>query len=403
MSVVLVVSNGYAEDLVGARIASELRHAGVVREIAAFPMVGKGEPYRRQGVRIVGLSQQMPSGGFARTSVKSLVGDMRSGLVRCLWRQVREMRSLSDQVHLTICVGDVFLLCMSALGRLRHRILVATAKSEYISGHMAIERLLMRRLARAVVARDQATSDALQRSGVCSRFFGNFLMDIIDRSGRYVHPSSLYTSRTRLVCLLPGSRRDFVANLRDMLRCLEVLPAGSSLDFVASLAHAPEDGDLRRMLPGRAWSYRERPDSNVSGHAGDIILSGDDGTPRLVVAVVAGRFGDIVDACDLVIGMAGTAVEQAVGLGKPAVTFPGRGAQFTAAFARAQKRLLGDSVCLVSSSRPRDVVNEVASILSDSDRYAKMSRAGVGRMGEAGAASRFVEYIRALDGVTDGA
>lgn len=400
---VLVVSNGYGEDLVGARIASELRNAGVVRELAAFPLVGRGEPYRRQDVRIVGLSQQMPSGGFARTSMKSLVGDMRSGLMRCLWRQIREMRLLSRRVELTICVGDVFLLCMSALGGLRSRLLVATAKSEYISGHMAVERWLMRRLASTVVARDQPTSDALQRSGVQSRYFGNFLMDVIDRSGGYVHPSSLDTSSTRLVCLLPGSRDDFGVNLCDMLRCLEALPAGSSLDFVVSLARRPESADLQLALLSGAWSYRERPDSATSGHVGDIILFGGDGTPRLAVAVVAGRFGDIIDSCDLVIGMAGTAVEQAVGLGRPAVTFPGRGAQFTAAFARAQKRLLGDAVCLVDSSRPSDVVNQIVSILSDSDRYAKMSSAGVVRMGEPGAARRFVEYIRALDGATDGA
>jgi len=39
--------------------------------------------------------------------------------------------------------------------------------------------------------------------------------------------------------------------------------------------------------------------------------------------------------------MAGTATEQFVGLGKPAIAIPGIGPQFTAAFAEAQSRHLG--------------------------------------------------------------
>ena len=42
--------------------------------------------------------------------------------------------------------------------------------------------------------------------------------------------------------------------------------------------------------------------------------------------------------------MAGTAVEQAVGIGKPVLQLPGHGPQFTAQFAEAQRRLLGPTV-----------------------------------------------------------
>ena len=38
-----------------------------------------------------------------------------------------------------------------------------------------------------------------------------------------------------------------------------------------------------------------------------------------------GRFGDILEASSVCIGLAGTANEQAVGLGKPVVAFPGPG------------------------------------------------------------------------------
>lgn len=396
---ILVLSNGHGEDLVGARIASELEIALPSKEIAAFPLVGCGEAYRRRGLKTVGFAQQLPSGGFARTSAKALLTDIRAGLFGCLRRQVSEMRDLSPHVELTVCVGDVFLLCLSSLGHLPRRLLIATAKSEYICGHLLIETRLMRRLAEAVIARDQPTADALAEKGVCSYYFGNFLMDVIERFGDYHHPHP----HSRLVCLLPGSRGDYLVNLQDMLRCVEALPSTCDLGFVVSLARAPGKDELWSALPNEKWSYIPQTTGAEAGLIGDLVCKNLGGEVGLSVSVVTGRFGDVVSASDLVIGMAGTAVEQAVGLGKPAVTFPGRGAQFTKAFAAAQKRLLGDAVCLVLSADPREVAAEVMSILSDSYRYSHMSEAGVNRMGGPGAVSRLVEYVCAMDGVLDGA
>jgi uncharacterized protein (TIGR03492 family) len=54
-----------------------------------------------------------------------------------------------------------------------------------------------------------------------------------------------------------------------------------------------------------------------------------------------GQFAAILNRADLALASAGTASEQAVGLGKPVLQLCGRGPQFTAAFAEAQRRLLG--------------------------------------------------------------
>ena len=62
------------------------------------------------------------------------------------------------------------------------------------------------------------------------------------------------------------------------------------------------------------------------------------------VLCYADAFADILQQSSLVIGMTGTAVEQAVGLGKPVITVPGNGPAFTYRFAEAQHRLLGNSV-----------------------------------------------------------
>jgi len=47
--------------------------------------------------------------------------------------------------------------------------------------------------------------------------------------------------------------------------------------------------------------------------------------------------------------MAGTAAEQAIGLGKPVIPIEGKGPQFTKSFAEAQRRLLGKYVFCASN------------------------------------------------------
>ena len=90
--------------------------------------------------------------------------------------------------------------------------------------------------------------------------------------------------------------------------------------------------------------------------------------------------------------MAGTATEQFVGLGKPAIIIPGNGPQFTYAFAEAQSRLLGISVILVE--QPEEVVGVVRSLLLNPDQLHIIAENGVRRMGKSGAAKRIAECLR---------
>ena len=89
--------------------------------------------------------------------------------------------------------------------------------------------------------------------------------------------------------------------------------------------------------------------------------------------------------------MAGTATEQFVGLGKPAIAIPGTGPQFTPAFAEAQSRLLGPSLILVK--HPPQVANIIQSLLSDPDRLQLIAENGLRRMGEPGAARRISQCL----------
>jgi hypothetical protein len=112
------------------------------------------------------------------------------------------------------------------------------------------------------------------------------------------------------------------------------------------------------------------------------------------VHVVPGAFADVAHACDLAIAMAGTATEQLVGLGKPVITVPGAGPQFTPAFAEAQTRLLGPSVVCLPADRAL-VAAEVRSLLGDPARRAAIAANGRERMGPQGASQRISDAIAA--------
>ena len=94
---------------------------------------------------------------------------------------------------------------------------------------------------------------------------------------------------------------------------------------------------------------------------------------------------------DLAIAMAGTATEQFIGLGKPAIAIPGSGPQYTPAFAEAQSRLLGLSLILVK--QPTDVATAVQNLFRDPDRLQLIAENGAKRMGETGAARRIANCL----------
>ena len=89
--------------------------------------------------------------------------------------------------------------------------------------------------------------------------------------------------------------------------------------------------------------------------------------------------------------MAGTATEQFVGLGKPAITFPGNGPQFTYTFAEAQSRHLGASIILVEN--PQQVADALQSLLNDLERLKLIAENGLRRMGKPGAARRIANCL----------
>jgi uncharacterized protein (TIGR03492 family) len=178
------------------------------------------------------------------------------------------------------------------------------------------------------------------------------------------------------VLLLPGSRQEAYANfrlLREAARALRAERPAASPRFLAAIAPSL---DLAPFAD-EGWTLAE----GAARHA--------DGTR---IHLLSGAFADAAQACDLALAMAGTATEQVVGLGKPVLSLPGQGPQFTYAFAEAQTRLLGESVTLLPND-PDRIAQEAWALLADPARLAKIVANGRARMGERGASSRLASDI----------
>ena len=102
-------------------------------------------------------------------------------------------------------------------------------------------------------------------------------------------------------------------------------------------------------------------------------------------------YQECLTLADIAIAMAGTATEQFVGLGKPVITMPGEGPQFTYAFAEAQTRLLGCSVILVE--QPEQVGEKIKDILNNPQQMQRITVNGKQRMGNSGAAFRIAQHL----------
>lgn len=380
----LFLSNGHGEDLIAAMIASRLVEIEPKVRVEAYPLVGEGGTYRRMGFPVTGVQRAMPTGGFILKRPANLWKDLRAGLLSLTRSQIADLKRQRDRFDGVVAVGDVYPLLLAGRYLKKPTVFVATAKSEYIRGHYRAEYASMRTYAVKVFARDARTAEAMVRAGVNAAYAGNVMMDALPGTG---DDFGLPPGK-RGVALLPGSRQDAYGNARDLLGVVDALAARRrDLVYLLSVAPGIESQGLVQLAVERGWQPAEPGRSEAVAAR---LVRGED-----ELVLVEGAFGDLLRRAEIVVGLAGTANEQAAGMGRPVVAFPGTGTQYTRRFAQAQKRLLGDALALTARD-PEQAAAEVDRILSDPERYARMAEAGRERMGEPGGALRIAQEISRL-------
>lgn len=420
----LCLSNGHGEDTIALRILQQLQQQTIC-ELAALPIVGEGRAYTAHGIPLLGPTQAMPSGGFVYMDGRQLLRDMRGGLLRLTRAQIQTVQAWAKSGGVILAVGDIVPLLFAWWSGAPYAF-VGTAKSEYYlrdergwlprrswfermerwsgSVYLPWERWLMgHHRCKAVFPRDTLTAQVLQRWDIPAFDLGNPMMDGLEPGGvpfiveafgsNQLENNQLETyqlethppeGKPLTFVLLPGSRApEAYANWQVILQALAALVPvfqWRKLLFLGAIAPGLDLDKLRHIAESFAW--RNASPAGASHTSLTQLYS------RLILTHA---FNDCLHQADFAIAMAGTATEQFVGLGKPAITLPGKGPQFTPAFAEAQTRLLGPSITLIQE--PADVVKATQALLQNPDRLQWIAANGPARMGKPGAAGRIAERL----------
>jgi hypothetical protein len=453
----LFISNGHGEDLNGSLICAAVQRLAPKLALAALPIVGGGGAYRRKGLPLLLQGRDLPSGGMVYQGW-NLWKDLASGWLSQTLAQLRAARRLGCRYRLVLSVGDhVPLLFAWLTGRPTVVFLVST--SSYYEGRLRLSRLTRwlcdRSAVRLVLCRDAFTARDLQAQGLAkARFLGYPIMDALGAPTEHPtagHPITGHPTAQRSTAGQPtaenspeyipehdsrrspehDSRRSSAHDLRrtsehDLERSSEHSsersPDQSSDHSAIPIALLPgsrqpeAQGNLVLLLqvcerlaqigPDRPWLFEA---AVVPGTAGaqleqQLVHSGWTITPdalvkgSLRVSLRSDAFAAILRRSRLVLGMAGTAVEQAVGLGKPVVQLVGRGPQFSYAFAEAQMRLLGEAVFTVGNSAAgtREIHGAAALIvqlLADPDLPQLCHQCGLERVGPPGGSTAIAQAL----------
>jgi uncharacterized protein (TIGR03492 family) len=366
----LFVSNGIGEDMIGARIISALERHDLT--VTAYPLVGQG--LYPPDVLLLSPRQELPSGGFSlRAGLRGLRSDLAAGIVRLWFDQRRTLRGQRGRHDLVVAVGDAYCLWMATASAARP-VFVATADSVRTGGFGRAARWAMRRHARRIFARDHDTARVLAAEGLPAAALGNVMMDLVHVRGEAFGLSP----DEPVITLLPGSRRESPENAARLARAAALIAESAPhARFLIAVPPTVSEERLRAGLASLSGAAESEPD--VIGRA-HIQL-----TPA---------FGDAVARACIVIGMAGTAHEQAAGLGRPVIAFPGSGAQFGPEFLRTQHQLLGDA--LVPTRDYREAAAAALRLLGDPierERRGAIGRQRIGGPGGAAAIARGIESM----------
>jgi uncharacterized protein (TIGR03492 family) len=394
----LVLSNGHGEDLIALRVIEALAPLQPELSIAVLALVGEGAAFSSApaGLQLqqLGPSRRLPSGGFSNQSLKGLGQDLAAGLARITWQQVQVVRRWGDTGQPILAVGDLLPLAMAWLGGGPYGF-IGTPKSDYTwrsppppgwgitpvaDAYHRLKgsewdpwewALMAHRRCRCVAVRDGLTARGLRVHHIRAEAPGNPMMD-----GFAAKPLPAYLQTGRRVMLLPGSRLpEALGNLQRLLASLPDSAACARLGGLTVLVPIGRDLNDSPALASLLLEqgFQPMPPPPHSGAEGAWRRGG------LHLWLGPGCFAAWAPWAEVGLATAGTATEQLVGLGVPALSLPGDGPQFTVGFARRQSRLLGGAV--QPCRTPEQLGAWLLALLQDSRARVALGQKGRQRMG----------------------
>ncbi len=398
----LVLSNGHGEDLIALRVLESIHRLEPSLKLEVMPLVGQGKifqlPISEGWLRKIGPEASLPSGGFSNQSFKAFVSDLFAGLTLICIDQWKTIRRAARKGNVILAIGDCLPLFMAWSSGSSYGF-VGTPKSDYTwrsgpgyslsdyyhnwkgSEWDPWECALMRSSrCKLVAVRDALTARGLRRLNVMAIAPGNPMMDELHRNSC---PPSLRGYRR--VLLLCGSRiPEAMRNFERLLICLEDLNLNEPTAVLVALGSEPTIGQLALLLKAQGYAP-------VNIQSDDFESRFCWGKNSMLVLLGSGKFSSWAGWAEVGITAAGTATEQLVGLGKPAVSLIGPGPQFNRDFALRQSRLLAGAVEPFTDSK---ALSEKLKLLLENHKLRqRLGLRGIRRMGPSGGSKALAELV----------
>ncbi len=355
MSKILILSNGHGEDLSGSLIGKQFVKSGY--SVNALPIVGKGNHYAKEKIKIIGKTKEFSTGGIGYNSFQGRLTEIFGGEIFYLLKRLFLTYKISKKYDYFFVVGDIVPVFFAWVCK-KDFFTYLVAYSSHYEGKLKLpwpsKFFLLSHKAKKIYTRDSLTADdlTLQLKKKVS-FLGNPFMDNFFCRKKESKKSEF------CIGLFPGSR--FPEILDNFVLILEVLEALSDLkyfqkiEFNFAIVNALSSSKIKEIFQNREWLKIEKiRDKHLLKFQ----------YKSLKVNIYWNNFDKILLKSRCCICMAGTAAEQAIGLGKPVIQIEGKGPQFTKSFAEAQRRLLGKYVFCASNYKDKnDQINQTIKLI----------------------------------------
>ena len=355
MSRILLLSNGHGEDLSGSLIAKQLVNSGF--SVEALPIVGKGIHYEKEKIKIIGNTKEFSTGGIGYNTLKGRVTEILGGEIFYVLKRLYLTYKIRKKYNYFFVVGDIVPVFFAWVCK-KDFFTYLVAYSSHYEGKLKLpwpsKFFLLSKKAKKIYTRDLLTAnDLTSQLKKKVSFLGNPFMDKFFFRDKELKKSDFS------IGLFPGSRFPEIVN--NFVLILEVLEALSDfsyfqkIEFNFAIVNALPSSKIREIFENRKWVYLEKiNEKNLLKFQ----------YKSLTVNLYWNTFDEILLKSKLCISMAGTAAEQAIGLGKPVIQIEGKGPQFTKSFAEAQRRLLGKYVfCASNYKNKNDQINQTIRLI----------------------------------------
>jgi len=368
---ILFLSNGNGEDSIAGAIIAKL--PGDV-SVEAYPLIGFGNSYKNI-CPIVGPRLHIPSEGHRQAG--SIAKDIKGGMLTGTFKTIKFLRSIKGSYDKIIAVGDSVTPILSVLAGIKIDIYLDVYKNSYAHKYPGIERWAIKKTCNKVYCRDEKLAASLRQAGVNAISKGNIMLDLVPFGQYDIEP---LRKNKFAITLLPGSRKTAAQNFKLQTDAIRKLPKKLYPDIFVAVANGVLPDELAKVTSMKYHQAKTEAKSNI-GYLSD---------NKLVLHLSKNIAGNLIEEADLILSQAGTLTIQALGMGKPVISFVHE--RDRKKRINDEKALSGDSNIIVSQNAD-ELSEAISSLLQNKKERDRIGKIGKSRIGSTGTLEAVVADI----------